>query len=73
MSLIHANSEVADRKEQLRADLKTDAAENKHLVGGKEVGNKRLCGLFCVLSCNFYNPIAAAPEPLPVRRVCFCV
>lgn len=64
MSLIHTKSEVTDRKEQLRADLKTHAAENKHLVDGKEGGNKRLCGLFCVLNCNFYDPVTAAPKSL---------
>lgn len=73
MSLIHAKSEVTDRKEQLRADLKTDAAENKHLVDGKEVGNKRLCGQFYVLSCNSYDSITAAPRSFPVLSMCFSI
>lgn len=63
MSLIHAKSEVTNRKEQFRSDLKTDAAENKHLDDGKEMGNKRLCGLFCVLNCFFYDSITVVPKP----------
>lgn len=73
MSLIHAKSEVTNRKEQFRDDLKTDAAETKHLDDGKEMGNKRLCALFCVLNCYFYDSITVAPKPSVCFSVCFFI